>query len=386
MLHRSVISFQKVFLRSNMRGFFTTLVLGCIHGTSSFSVQNCTQLKLSSPGYRVAVSVNNTYALFAMDEPYDAVDAGGVEIYDRIHHKWSTGRLSGGRTNIAVTSWQHLAIFAGGGPHRDMPKSKAVDVWNSITNTWTFHNMTIGRDLLAAVSCGKYTLFAGGSAPQVNQSETMEVDVWDHSTDTWTQAKLSQARKKPQGVCAGGKILIAGGEIAKKPPTKGRLGDYTAVVDIFDTVTGQWSTTELLQAMQYFGSTHATPDVAVFGGGFYDDIRLGEVQLFNTKTKMWSLAENLSHNRSNLDATNLMDRFAVFGSGNIDSDAKTAFDFYDGVTDTWVASHGHTAGNPTVTGLQNLALFAYPDGVIDVLEVVTSDQDQTSSACEELKD
>lgn len=61
----------------------------------------------------MAVSVNNTYALFAMDEPFDAVGAGGVDIYNSVNRKWTTAKLSEGRTNIAVTSWEHLAIFAG---------------------------------------------------------------------------------------------------------------------------------------------------------------------------------------------------------------------------------------------------------------------------------
>lgn len=112
--------------------------------------------------------------------------------------------------------------------------------------------MSIGRDLLAAASCGDYTIFAGGSAPGINQSETAEVDVWHHPTNVWTKAKLSQPRKKPEAVCAGGKIVVAGGEIAKAPPPPPprRLRDYTATVDIFDTDSGEWSTSQLGQARQ----------------------------------------------------------------------------------------------------------------------------------------
>ena len=99
---------------------------------------------------------------------------------------------------MCSTTWgDRLAIFAGGSPHRMEPKSKHVDVYDTITNTWALLNMTIGRDLLACASAGKYTLFAGGSAPQVNQSETDEVDIWNHETGEWTTAKLSQPRKNP---------------------------------------------------------------------------------------------------------------------------------------------------------------------------------------------
>jgi len=63
-----------------------------------------------------------------------------------------------------------------------------------ITHSFITRQMTIGRDLLACASQGDYTLFAGGSAPQVNQSETAEVDIWNHVTGAWTTGKLSQPR------------------------------------------------------------------------------------------------------------------------------------------------------------------------------------------------
>jgi len=129
-------------------------------------------------------------------------------------------------------------------------------------------------------------IFAGGSAPQANQSETAVVDLWNHVTGEWTRAELSQPRKKPEAVSVGGKIIIAGGEVAKPPRSTqlssaaaataagaaASLKGYTAVVDIFDSATGLWSTAEMLQARQYFGATAATDELAVFAGGFFNDV------------------------------------------------------------------------------------------------------------------
>ena len=209
--------------------------------------------------------VNDSKVLFAVSSHSDAPGAGHVDIYDVQTKSWSNATLvSGGRTNMCGTVWKHLAIWAGGGPNRGQPKSRAVDAYDTLSGKWMRYNMSIGRDLLACATVANITVFAGGSAPQVHQSETAVVDIWDHTTDTWSIAKLSQARKKPNAVAAGTKIIIAGGEIAKKPPP-GMLGGYTDVVDIFDTETGVWSTAKLSMPRQYFGAARATPELAVFG-------------------------------------------------------------------------------------------------------------------------
>ena len=59
----------------------------------------------------------------------------------------------------------------------------------------------------------------------------------------------------------------------------------------------------------------------------------------------------------------------AFGSGNIDNLSKMTFDFFDGQTGAWGASHGHAPGNPAVTAVGNLALFANGDGTIDAIAV-----------------
>jgi hypothetical protein len=171
------------------------------------NLTNCTQLKI--PGTmagRSAAAVSdgstNTYALFAVNSHDNASDPDNaiVDVFNATTKTWFKTKMSGGRTNIASTTWKHLAIFAGGTANRGQPKSDRIDVWDSRTNTWTLEHMTIGRDLLGCGSLGDYTLFAGGSAPQVNQSETAEVDIWNHVTNKWTTAKLSQPRKKPVAV------------------------------------------------------------------------------------------------------------------------------------------------------------------------------------------
>lgn len=341
----------------------------------SLQVTNCTQKKLEIPGCRSATAVLETHAVFVMETSSDANNSGHVDIYDATAKTWkSTQMPTASRTNMCSTSWKHLAIFAGGTVKRGEPKSRLVNVWDSTTDTWSTYNMSIGRDLLACASVGDVTIFAGGSAPQVNQSETDEVDIWNHKTGVWSKAKLSQKRKKPEAIPAGGKIVIAGGEIAKPPPTietdsfSPRLSGYSDVVDVFDPETMSFSTSNMpFPPRQYFGAA-AAGDRAVFAGGFYNDIRLNNVDIYDAASNTWTKGPPLSHNRSNLEGSSLgAGRYAAFGSGNIRPDAKTAFDFFDSTTGDLAASHAHAPGNPAVVGIKNVALFLGCDGVFDAL-------------------
>jgi len=230
--------------------------------------------------------------------------------------------------------------------------------------------------LLACASAGDVTIFAGGSAPQANQSETASVEIWNHVTNQWSNGTLSQPRKKPEAVAVGTKIVIAGGEIAK-PPNHG-LGGYTATVDVYDTVTGKWSTDTLISARQYFGAAHASgkavgagPDgVAVFAGGFYNRIRLASVDIYDPMTTQHYAGQDLSHNRSNLHACSAGKdgRYAAFGSGNIDATAKITLDFYDGETGEWAQSHTHTPiVSNGVASVGNIVLFMGFDGRADAI-------------------
>jgi hypothetical protein len=363
---------------------------------------NCSQLQLPSGGAGTsATTADDTYAVFAVNSHDTDPNAGEVNIFNATSMKWFKTKLSGGRTNIAAANWKHMAIFAGGTVERGQPKSKSIDVWNSQTNTWSLEQMSIGRDLLGVGSNGDFTIFAGGSAPQVNQSETAVVDIWNHKTNKWTVSKLSQPRKKPHAIAAGNKIIVAGGELAK--PSGLQVGGYSSTVDIFDITTETWTVATLSQPRQYFGmsvpsaaasrvlicdacvclSSHAftgaasaTPTMAVFGGGFanYDASRLGAgyrsnvVDIYDATTSKWTTSK-LSYNRSNLDAATIANRYVAFGSGNIDNVSKITFDFFDGTTGEWAASHGHAPGNPSVTGVGSAAFFANGDGTVDVIAV-----------------
>lgn len=59
-----------------------------------------------------------------------------------------------------------------------------------------------------------------------------------------------------------------------------------------------------------------------------------------------------------------MDRYAAFGSGNIDSVAKVSLDFYDGALKEWANATSPLSGNPTTAAVKNLVLFSYFNGTV----------------------
>ena len=345
-----------------------------IHNAAEFDVKNCSLQKVGEPVPRIATSVLNQFAVFVVTSHFDNPMSGQVNIFDAETKGWSaTGRmLSPSRTNMCTTSWNHLAIFAGGSTARGHPKSTFVDIWDSSTNAWSVMNLRIGRDLLACASAGDITLFAGGSAPQVNQSETDSVEIYNHITKLWTTATLSLPRKKPEAVTVGSKIVIAGGETGRTP-------DYTDVIDIFDTDTNTWTTSRLNGARQYFGAAHASgahigssdAGVAVFAGGFFNDLRLGDVDIFdpyNGKSGKHYTTDHLYQNRSNLHGVTVgkNGRWAAFGPGNIVAEAKITLDFYDGETGNWAHRKSHVEMvDQGVASVGNVAFFVGADGYAD---------------------
>lgn len=87
------------------------------------------------------------------------------------------------------------------------------------------------RSALAATSVGNLALFAGGI---FGTTVSAVVDIYNSSSGVWSTATLSQARNKLAATSVSGLALFAGG-----------LGSTaaSAVVDIFDYFSNSWTST-----------------------------------------------------------------------------------------------------------------------------------------------
>jgi predicted RNA-binding protein with PUA-like domain len=112
---------------------------------------------------------------------------------------------------------------------------------------------------MAATSVGKYALFAGGNG---NGSLWNTVDIFNSVTGQWSTATLSQARENVTATSVGDYALFAGGM------SNSTVSD---TVDMFNSVTGLWSTATLSQA-RYLMAATSVGDHALFGGGYMDTV------------------------------------------------------------------------------------------------------------------
>jgi len=138
--------------------------------------------------------------------------------------------------------------------------SAAFDVYNISSKTWSHGTLPskVGRQYGTAVGCGGKLIWAGGQLG--GRSDT--VDILDSKTGAWSTSNLTVARSNLGAACAGDRFaLFGGGQI----PARG-------TVDAFDTVTGTWSVLEDLTVPRGWVSGAGAGSCALFGGGETVDI------------------------------------------------------------------------------------------------------------------
>jgi hypothetical protein len=87
-----------------------------------------------------------------------------VDIFNSKTNQWSTAVLKVGRYNLAATSVQGLAMFAGGATG-DLATTgvRTVDIYDSVKDAWTTAQLSASVWGLAATSLPTLALFAGGA-------------------------------------------------------------------------------------------------------------------------------------------------------------------------------------------------------------------------------
>jgi hypothetical protein len=109
-----------------------------------------------------------SYGIHSISAGFDPVNSNTVDLYSSVSGTWSTAQLSVARTDVASTSVGNVAIFAGG-LARDAGswstaqlRSNAVDLYNSASGTWSTAQLSTGRSSIVATSVGDVAIFAGG--------------------------------------------------------------------------------------------------------------------------------------------------------------------------------------------------------------------------------
>lgn len=127
---------------------------------------------------------------------------------------------------------------------------------------------SIARSRLAAASTGVYIVFAGGMLTLLPFDSVDAVDIFNAATGMWTSGPpMLSVRTDFAAAALGSLVYVFGGR------TSFVVNDTSATgaVDVFDTVTGNWTTNiaARMQAPVWLLAAASTSGVAMYAGGVY---------------------------------------------------------------------------------------------------------------------
>lgn len=214
------------------------------------------------------------------------------------------------------------------------------------------------RGGMAVATAGTKILFAGGwlwpaKGSVASSSIVPYVDIYDTATQTWSTTNLDTLRTNIAAVAAGNKVFFAGGSRFNDSPEE----QLFATVDIYDVLTNSWTVASLSEPRAYIGAA-AVGNRVLFAGGKKDIYSnpSNRVDIYDLSSNTWSTA-TLSEGRSYIAAVTV-DNKAYFAGGYTEdryyTNSSRTIDIYNDRTNSWSAHHllepkgmcsGITAGN-----------------------------------------
>ncbi|HRK29049.1 MAG TPA: kelch repeat-containing protein [Chitinophagales bacterium] len=195
-------------------------VLGVTYNTVDIyntETEEWTTAALSEPRVAMGVAVAGGKAFFGGGFNLSTV-TNKVDIYDFATGTWTTDVLSEARGFVAATAVGTKVFFAGGMKTDNTPSSR-VDIYDTATGEWTTANLSVARAFIgsnAASACGKAFFGGGGSfnllSPSwVEGTASNRVDIYNTLTNTWSTAQLSHHTIELGVVANGNNIFFASG-------------------------------------------------------------------------------------------------------------------------------------------------------------------------------
>jgi len=165
-----------------------------------------------------------------------------VDIFNTTTLQRTTAQLSIPRCWPAAVSLGKKIYFAGGFANGGL--SNRVDIYDVSSNVWTTASLSAPRANIVAAAIGHYVVFAGGfdgvsPAPYTYASPV--IDIYNTLTNTWSTGSFL-SRKDPAAAAAGSSIAIAGYK-----------ADGTTWARMFNTSTNSWSSLELSAHYNSYG-------------------------------------------------------------------------------------------------------------------------------------
>jgi len=241
-----------------------------------------------------------------------------VDIYNVVDKSWGISQMSASRYLHTATSRGQIALIAGGIGNNAYT---TIDIFDATSRTWTADLLSAPRSDLSSTTVGNLAIFAGGAT---NQELSNVVDIYNYETKQKSVAYLSQRRESISATSVGNYALFAGGSVSKNPN-----GDSSDVVDIFNFATFEWTNSSRLSSgRQRFAAT-SVGNYAIFAGGYpiNGDRCTNVVDIFNSLNGQWTTSV-LSQPRDSLGATTY-GNLALFSGGRSNDEYSKVLDIFD---------------------------------------------------------
>jgi Kelch motif len=311
-------------------GSATTLGITCIsNGIQFFKTESLSQAREFSMG----IGLSNKVLFVGGNKLSGNEISARVDIYNTISDSWTDKILKEGTLNNAVVGKVGQALAAGGTKIGiaggeigiDGPLSDRVDIYDVNSDLWTISHLSVPRVEAAGVGYGDSLYFAGGSSGGKNRKS---IDVYNTLNGSWSKLSLSLARFGLAAAAINNQILFAGG-VANAVATDR--------VDIYNVRSGTWTVSALSVARTGVVGA-ALGNLIIFGGGNDPNGNNGGghpyniIDIYNTSTGQWSVTHISSAagwTHSAVQGTKMF----FGGSGN--SSGPSVVDVYDICSNTW---------------------------------------------------
>lgn len=223
------------------------------------------------------------------------VPSNRYDVFDAVTNTVSNDTLPFKPFNTCVGYANNQIVFAGGDLDNNYTFTNKVKIWNVATNTWSSDTLSAVRGNITSVTLGTKIYFFGGlvSSGTTTPSSLLSnaVDIYDTVTRTWTRTKLSKARMYPMVTIVGKKIICLGG-FERFGYVNGYISAFASkVVDVYDTETNTWTASEIAEPRAGAGAV-TWEDKAYFIWGVSatatTTFDYTKINVFDPATNVWS--------------------------------------------------------------------------------------------------
>jgi hypothetical protein len=260
---------------------------------------------------------------------FDGNKFTSAELYDPSSGTWgNTGSMNVERSYHTVTLLANGKALVTGGLSNAGVEARC-ELYDPATGTWSFTgNMNVAREFHSAVLLADGRVLVAGGGLKATE-------IYDPSTGTWSPTgntidkHVNDFVPVPLTVLSDGRVLIEGG--------KAEHNQTTAIAELYDPATGQWSVTGSLgNPRANHSATLLASGMVLVTGGYNEDFgTLTFSELYDPATGTWSSTGNLMTTHEDHQATLLSNGMVLIAGGFFDFEFTTDVELYDPASGSW---------------------------------------------------